>query len=720
MFGKNNKIKFIIAIWLFTLFFSLFTPIKNIIAYYFSLSLIFGILWLIFIIGFDRLADTWEKKIAKDNIYSLVFKASGLIALLGASYLLLKLDCHYHYLPICSYDIFPELPNIIILMISGFIFIWLGLKKFKQQSSLIVLLIFIIATFYFIFIRINIFLNFAIGTDEANTLYVIKMLREGLTLYKDFWYREPLSVLIFKPFSGAKLDFLNLRIFVLFVYLTTFLVAHLSVRHFWGARAAWISSLCYLIFSGILAKPYLGLFNIIWFLSQTIIISLLLYYNENRKQSFLIIILGFLVGVSILNYKAAIMFWLIIPLVLYQKYFRPFKKILLFFSVSFLPLLAFWLYYASQSNFWAVYELILKKVIISFLTAFVIFAILSLIKNKLPIKHTLDIAITLSILCFLIFFIFQIILKNNYNFWPIILEGGLAFFAIILLNFIFLTSKPAKYRYLLLILWSIFVFNLIKKYYGNTGYFHNLPPGINIIILLALITLFYLIIKISIKNKTFLVSERGKIIILTANLFLIGLIFGSEFMGSRFKYFLYLSPFLIFEILEILLPQKTKEATLFVFMSLNLLFVAHFVNYYKSDYTFYSQSTLNRVKNALELKEGDKIFTADLAIASVLDNKNLFKCGSFWVYRNLGSGNERPFYWQDNLRLPLDYIAYSKNDYANLIKKGKPKYIIGSWRATIKTFFTSRDPANQKLHQILKNNYKFKENIDGVKIYILK
>ncbi|MFH1426574.1 MAG: glycosyltransferase family 39 protein [Candidatus Kerfeldbacteria bacterium] len=582
-----------------------------------------------------------------------------------------------------------------------------------------------------IFISYQVFSIYStgIGTDEGNTLYVIKMLNEGLVMYKDFWYREPLAIYMYYPVSFLFSDpLLGLRLFVVAMQFLILTVSYAFIRRLFSSQAALATVLILVLFSGVFMRSTWGLFNIVWFpfvIGMTAYGIELLTLPRTRLRQWAVI--GLLIGSSILIYKAsqAFLVFLIVVFVLQHK--RISKELVTAYVVSFLPIALFWLVFGMQSTFEHVYVLVLKKVIWLYAGLGASLAagwlgLLAIRRIKTLIRwldaNLFVAANAASIALFFVIVFGSFLSSGEINkFWPLLMESLFVFISISLLNYIYLLKRSALLGYGVLFLFIAFYFIVFAVQFGSSGFFRDVHPFLHVSIAGCIIVSIILAILIARDIRDAAIDRKTEIILFSTNTFLLGMMYGAVFMPSRFKYILYLFPLVLFAVVQSTRTfRKAIRYSVFGIIVVSL-FIANFVsNFYPTDYTLYTYKNLQRVVDSIELEPDDTFFTGDYVLASMITNENLLKVGTPWIYR---IDLRRPAFWDDRLDTFGGYIQYGAVDYAQLIRKKKPKFIMGSARMTFRTFFQSKkNGQNAELESILEADYSLIQNIGKVKIYI--
>ena len=587
-------------------------------------------------------------------------------------------------------------------------------------------------SFYFLFVFWGLFIyitkifNSGIGTDEGNTLNFVKLITDGSQLYKDFWYREPLSAFLYWISNFYKLPFdqiYNLRIFVILIYTILIIVVFIFVKKIYDKQTALLTIILMGIFSPLFLKINWGLFNIVWFLCLVVLLFVLHKIYVGKINNLGLLLSGFLCGVSILNYKATQVFIILFLIILFQKYKKVTVGFLVYLFGAGLPVFIFYLYYGVQSGLFNIYNIIIGKTLVFIITLVLVVSIIYLIQSQdyrfLSIRKTIksiDYIEAFSVISILLFFLISVKnIINGMNLWPFLVESGNVLIWLLVLNFLYFNSKY-KYKYLkfvFLIIYTIVYLGIIIISYANPGYIKGIGLFVNIAFAIGPLLIIFAMPTLINAHKEKLQTSFIKIVLIVSNMYLLSVWIGSNFIHSRFKYVLMIIPF-IFAILLSEISKKNYE-NVFVFFVL-LFFLSgssslHLTREDHNDYVLYSKQTIDESISKLELAENDLIFTGDLYLSANVENENIFKGGTTWIFRN----KNRTFpEYRSKIKMS---ISTSKNDYAQIIKQKTPKYIIGSSRATFNIFFDEKDKSNVSLSKVLKDDYTLMEKVKQISIY---
>lgn len=568
----------------------------------------------------------------------------------------------------------------------------------------------------------------SIGTDEGNAPYVVKMLQDGLTMYRDFWSREPLSTLMFYPFASITGQmFLSLRIYVIGLQLALLLVTYAFVRRLFSPNAALLSVALFIGFHFIFLRINWGLFNLTWFpMLVTIAGATIALVVAKSQRWWHYALLGLFVGASILVYKASQALLLLVPLAYFLEFKRIDRQMLVYLGASFIPISIFWVVFGVGSSFEHVYVLILEKVIWLYgaLAVLFVFGALGLPRlSKLrPIdwllrRNWFELLPIALIYCFLGIVLFRFLTTGEvYNLWPLLIESSFVFISIFLLNFL----AGARYHRMVgngvLFLYIFLIFGVIIQHFGKTGKILEVDFMVHAVIAGCLLLSIFLTIPLARKMETVAMDKKTSLILLISNAFFVAMVVGANYSTTRFKYILYLFPFIALSLLWIIRKQRIEVRAGIIAVILVGVAVANVVNHtYPDEYSLYPYKNIERVLERVELGPEDTIFTGDLLLASSIPNENLLKVNSPWMYRR-----DRPylFYWDPSLDPFGGYMHYGAQDYAALITERKPKYILGSARVTNRTFFkTTTNPRNEAMIAVRDEEYTFVEKVGSIRVY---
>ncbi len=603
-------------------------------------------------------------------------------------------------------------------------------NKLSINNKTYYILLFILIL-YFILIKYSELNNIKIGTDESNTLYVIKLIQEGLFLFKDFWYREPLSVFVYKPFLNIASDpFVSLRLFVYFIHTITLISIFFISKKLSNLKGAFFILSIIIIFNQIFFKSYLGLFNILWFFLQIIIIFLLLISTKIKRRNALFwLVLGVIEGISIFIYKGSLLFLLITPIIIISFNKKYLKYLFYNMLGNIYVLLIFWVYFGLNSSFLIIYEVALKTIIITSLTVvtgIIIWVLLNKIKSFRFLKNSdiIQLAILSSLFLFFILFIYNYFIgSGKIEFWPFLLESSFIFLLFAYYNFLYLKNISQILLKIFITLLSIFFVIIFVSDYANNGSFVNIAAYIHSMIFYGIL-MFYIILLLSFIDKNEIkFRKKDKIILLITNLFFLATLTGLNFMPSRSKYVIFISIFIVCSLFNLLKQQNKKIIKyIFLFIFIYLLGTADYINKnFKSSYTMYDHIDVKNLINKIDTSENCKMFTGDLAISILSNCENMYKSGSPWTYRRVNKKQNHPFYYSGKFKKDNSYIFYNKSDYAKHLENQKPRYILGTWRGTFKTFFDiGHDKENTELKQVLDKDYEFKFKYKNFTVYELK
>jgi len=615
-----------------------------------------------------------------------------------------------------------------------------------------------------------------VGTDEGNSINTLKlMISNNLVLYKDFWAREPGSLFILWPvvkIFGYSLS--TLRYSIIFIQIIIIFLTYIIVRDNFNKNFGILSVFLLLLFNNVFIRLYPGSFHQIWhllFLGLLVVIYSLFECKENR---FYLIILGLITGYSILSYKYSCIFLLIIPTIIWviqEGTLRSkFKNIQYFLWSSFIPIALFIIYYSAKTDFMHIYNIIIGDVLIIYLflsIVSVIFLILlyflnvgnSDIPNQMergifnyrvsakhyqkPIilvkrlfkkiidtfffnsifeSHNFMVFLSIiSLLCVLVWGMLDYIRGDGSIFstwWLMFVEASYVFLAVFTLNIQNVKSNK-KVFWIYYIMVATLIYFSYTLGFGETGLFRMMPNKFQLTILLILISYLTIVPFLCFnKNNLFKKIEMKfyYIFLIIINFFLLFLIFGGYFFVGRYITFACIFPFLLPLLLFNLKRNIFKYALIFLVL-ISLIFSSYIHGSIPNDYTFYSPKSVQKVVYFIESNssEKDTIFTGDLVLASEIKRENIIHISSPWIYRGT------PSYLYNGINKYKTQVSMNKAQIADLLLTKKPKFIVGSGRATWMTFFDEgNDPSNIKFKKILNSEYQCITTIDQFTIYILK
>jgi hypothetical protein len=398
------------------------------------------------------------------------------------------------------------------------------------------------------------------------------------------------------------------------------------------------------------------------------------------------------------------------------------------------------MYLSFESNLNTVINYMFKSILTAYILFFlgivmVIFLFLSYLYflkkiktdlfNKIEWKRVFWICSLIGVLIYFLTYIIQNVENASLSFLS---QGILPLGFFIMLIFLFnaiLVKRENKYVkiiffILLIAIWLLIIFFVEQKGIIKYSIFYNY-------LILILFTLFiFSLIPITLekhdKNKQLSILYTASIILNISIFFRhIGFSFSDkDFNNIEGRITIIAFTFPIFLALLLKNEYITKKLKIIIFIILTTLFLTTTHTTIKkinnSDLVLYrNQETY---KEAIEYinnktKPDDYIFTGDLALASQLNAKNIINITSPWSYRN----TNYPFFCGKNKT--NIYFCISKQEIATLIKNKRPIYIILSNRATEKTFLDSiYDKNNKNIMDIINKNYILERRMD--RIYILR
>ncbi|MDZ7611992.1 MAG: hypothetical protein U5L10_04475 [Candidatus Moranbacteria bacterium] len=604
------------------------------------------------------------------------------------------------------------------------------IKGIKIENVVIVLL-------FTAFAGIQLFqiINTGVGTDEGNALYAAKLiLHENLSLYKDFWAREPGSVLLFLPFLeiiGTSLA--KLRILVALTNLGAFFLIFLISRRYLNKTCQIISLIAGILLVNNTFNIFAGTFYQFWVFLSLLIIYLILLYQENKKSLKILILLSLIMGASVIFYKGFMIFWLIVPASLFVMFLKDNKeflnKALAFLSVSILPLVFFHGYFSLQTDSSHIYRIITGDVFVPFLLMFSSLLFLRLLLIKLPSKFYLEkiqfktiyfwaVAFTFS------FSIFYLLFSKSAidSFWSGFGLEAFYFLATILAISVFIFQ--GRKRTLLLILATIML--LLTNIFGfsDNGFFTRLSINqTQAAVALQTVYLFFLI-KFALETKSSLdiKNNKLKILLISSLILYLGFFVGGYVMPARVLMILPIYPILFVFFLHAAAQNKKLAKVLIFIFTINLsalLFTNYLFACNKTSYTIYDLKNFEsavRYINA-ETDEDDLVFSGDTAILSEIRAKNATFFTSPWNFRE----RMEPHYFYPGIEKKYPpFSRQRKEEIFALLQENNPVFILGSDRLTFKTFFSpANHKSNEPLSNFLANNYKLVREFDNIEIYKL-
>ncbi len=608
------------------------------------------------------------------------------------------------------------------------------------KSKFLLLMVCLLLVALFMLIEISNINIKGIGTDEGNTLIVLKyMLKDNLQMYLDFWTREPASILLLLPiFKFVPITIENLRIVVIIVHLLILYISLLAVRRYLNKTL--------LIVFLILALPLtLGLFNVfpgffyqIWRLVYVIIIYAILQYIFNpQKGKLLYFFLGLMTGFAILVYKGGIVFLFIIPVIFYINHSKDLKLLarmyILFMFQSLLPIGLFTLFFSINTDVLHIYRVITGDIINIYIPLLALVPILFLVAHFHKLFDKVVKLLTYSNLVFLISLISIISISIIFIMFPTevsyTLWGGVnleAFFFLVPFLTMQLLYLDRKRRLIVFIFYTVFFFVIFIHGFGSRGFIAGLNIYEHIMFAIANILfwlwLLFISIRKDLKLKLNYIDEK----VLATMLILINLMIASIFANTQitaFRIVMIIPIYLILIILslKILYSHNKKVAYQMGFISFSfLLLTSALYIRYPDDYTLYSTRDYNNTVNYVSKNttKDDYIFTGDLAIAAVVDSKLMVNYSTPWMYRD----NDTPHYVYSGMsdKYPTD-IDDTKEEINKKLTDLKPKFIIASTRLTLRTFFDDKnDPDNLFLTETFTDNYTLDKVYGRIRIYKLK
>lgn len=595
----------------------------------------------------------------------------------------------------------------------------------------------------FVLIMIKQIFYLGVGTDEGNTLYALRMLKDGLIIYKDFWFREPGALILLNPLlSLVDISLTFTRLTALFYLVIFLIVLYFTVKNLISKKMALIVTAIYVFGFNIFFPIYSASHNI-YYLPLMGMNFLLLFSYLKKKSLLKLFILSILTGLSITIYKGGLFFVALSVIVFLIGIFEQKEKIinvLIFCFTSLIVNIFFLFYFSLGVTLQIVFDSVYKSIILSYVLLFLgviltlIFYFLSkyatgFLKNFFS-KITSRRSVWLLSL-FLLIFYFAFNLFSNFqntalSFW----SQGMLSFGFFLLFIFFLNSLLLLGENMLIkVVYALFLFGfLIFSFFSIGKNFHINFSNTYHHFLFLLLSVFTALNLFLIFSTSGLYHPKGNLylmaIFINTSVFFrhLGLSLlvnsGSDGLVGRPTILAFAFPlFLSFIFIE--KPNVYKNIPGRIVFNFYLVFVALvFVVVYqpnlgRSGLIFYDQSSYTNVIEYLNLNtlESDYIFTADLAIAAEVGSKNVLKVSSPWVYRE----KNLPFYCQK--KSDAGY-CYSKIEIAKLISLLKPKYIVVSERATGMTFLNvSFDKNNKPINEVIKAEYSLAKQFGRISIF---
>jgi len=591
-----------------------------------------------------------------------------------------------------------------------------------------------------------------VGTDEGNAINTLKlMISNNLVLYKDFWAREPGSLFLLWPIAkifGYSLS--TLRYSMIFIQLIIIILTYIIVRNNFNKNLGILSVFLLLLFNNMFIRLYPGSFYQIWQLLFLVLLVVTYSMFEYKEKWIYLIILGLITGYSILSYKYSCIFLIAIPTIIWVIQegtpIYKFKNIQYFWWSSFIPIALFTMYYSAKTDFMHIYNIIIGDVLIIYFFIFIVsiifFIILyflnvqkrnisnqmeksffdTLFFNSFSESHNFTAFLSIiSLLCVLLWGMIDCIRGNGSNFstwWLMFIEASFVFLAVFTLNIQNVKSNKKSFWIYYIMVATLFYFSYTFGF-GETGLFRVMPKIFQFVILLILI-IYLITVPFLCFNKNNLFAKKEirfyYICIIIINFFLLFLIVGGYFFVGRYFTFVCIFPFLL-PLLIFNLKRNIFKYILIFLILISLIFSSYIHGSIPNDYTFYSPKSVGNVVYFIESNssEKDTIFTGDLVLASEIKRENIIHISSPWIYR------KTPSYLYDGIDKYETQVSMNKSQLADLLLTKKPKFIVGSGRATWKTFFDEEiDPSNTKFKNILDSEYQYIATIDRFTIYISK
>lgn len=586
----------------------------------------------------------------QDKLFSL----SSLIILLVSSLLVLGMI----YTP---YSLFPLLTSIVgILAI-----IWMRAMKKKvdidRYNTIVLASLFLGLFMYLGGYQV---INEPIGTDEGNFLYTSKLILEGNLPYKDFFSRESGSLLFLIPyFSVFPISFENLRILVLGLQLASYFLMYLTLKRI-GISTN--NSLLVIIASLIMLQGsyYFRVFPGIFY--SFFILSILgsVYFGYSymlQKKSKYLICLGALIGIGSTCYKGSLLLGIaMLSFILYlNKDNRKelVNSVLIFMSALSVPILLYWIVFASYTSFTHIYMIVwgdlLKWTGILLLIAIAGTITIIALKDVSFVKKLLqdDLILVYANILF-----FGMLLYRNWTFnglgfsafesyySGVIIVSSLALMLVLFLN----GMICKKYRYPIIILWTVMNLFVVFNSYGQDGFMLDSPRYIHTIgvgLLVIASAYSYLIPKLKLHTPR---SEDKHL--LTVVLILSSLnIFSGYLMPIRFEVFYILLAVLLGLFIKYNPHPFNIGMLLLILGGAFTLFTSLGVDH---NYYLYEKDTHDRALEFMEknLQPDDTVFSLDTSILSEIAISTSIKFNS-------------PFQFMDANHNLLPTIAYNYSGF---------------------------------------------------------
>lgn len=569
----------------------------------------------------------------------------------------------------------------------------------------------LLITFIFQFYKIY---HSGIGTDEGNFLYATKLIQNGKTIFFDFYSREGGSLMVLVPFfKFLETTIINLRYLVLGIHLLTIFTFYLCLKTISDNKTRNLlvvgTSSIILSFGGPF-EIYTGIFYQLYALLSVLLFYFILKFNEDEKRIWL---LGILSGLSILVYKGAEVFLLLIPLAIFLKQNNQkeyLKKILLFFFLSLGVIILYWVYYGLKENFHDIYYLVLSDVVRNYFITFLVSltGIFFLAQNSL-IKKTENLVISLNMLFYAgLAYSFSREASSLFSsfYGGVILEYS---FLLMLLQYLNINYSG---RYAKPLLFGYMTTNLLILIlgFGSRGFFTVVPSVYHIfstvlfLVYNIILGFKFLFEKIPVERKS---DAKLTITLMLTAFFILNGFFGGYLIPTRFYSLLYFLPILVLSFI-LTGPWNKFKISILTLATVSAGFSVMINTTLSNDYTFYTIDNFTESVKYLKenLKSTDKVFSVDTSVLSEINNGGIINFYSPWQFSGLEN------------RICSGYPRRGKEDVClrvegviNRVKETKPDYIIGSGRSTFRLF------DNIEGGYILNSTYVLKKTDRRISIY---
>lgn len=592
-----------------------------------------------------------------------------------------------------------------------------GFAKYIKKYSL-ELIVLGISSSLFLMDQINKVEFSGIGTDEGNFLYLIKLLKEGSDIFTDLYSRESGALLLLYPyFHFFDLNIENLRYFIILIHLITILFLYLTLKNL--SKNDLVNSLILVI--SVIIMSYGGpleIYNGVFYQLFGLFSAVLLYLTTTKESFGKYVLAGALTGLSIITYKGAQVFLLLIPLWLYLKTELGhiyFKAHLLFFTSVSVVIISYFLYYGlKHQDFLTIYSLILSDVILNFIIAFLLtFIGFFLINARLKNTPTL-VALTN------VFYLFGIFYQTYSNPTSLLAEqfyGGLILQFSFLLILFQITSLSLSGVYMKSMAAGYILSNILLLYfgYGFRAFFTNVPDPIHMsattIFVIYNLIMTYFLFKPS-KSNEFNYQRNNHLIyifLILSCFFIITSFYGGYLMPTRFSTVLIFLPILLF-ISYKFINSAYLNKTFAVIVFVSMLFSMSINLNLKNDFTLYTTKEFDAALNFLNSKNINEhiIFSADTALLAETNQNNIIKFYSPWQF----STPDADVCKGTNITNTLICMRY--NDILPIVENNHPEYIFGSWRHTMRLFDTPTG------NEFLEREYLLIQSIGPIDVYARK